>query len=192
MKFFHKKSVALLLTAVAVLASTLLSVNVKFGRLARDVTDVFYLPETDQAGNGVYRGTDSHLKNLCSYADGLITIANNYGLDTEDVDWDSESLKLSQSYSREDLSYVSYCYNELCQSLDALLDQLHRAELSERDASGVEQYESSISGAQAVIESAADAYNDSVRAFRRSYDQFPTSLLADLADVRMPEYFDYA
>ena len=189
MKFFRKRSTAVVLTAIAVLTSTLLSVNVKFGDLVRDVTDSFYTQTTDMEESGVYRSIGSHLNNLCSYADGLVTIADNYGLDIEDVDWDLDSLKYAQSYSDEDISYVYYCYSELCSSVDKLVDQLRRTELSERDSSGVEQYVSSISGARTAVETAAVAYNDSVRAFRREYDRFPTDLLADLAGVNMPEYF---
>ncbi len=191
MNFFRRRGVAVALSAVLVLASTLLSVNVKFGRLARDVTDSFYTQSTAVSDGGVYRSAGSHLNNLCAYADGLITIADNYGLDTEEVDWDSECLKLAQSYSDEEISYVYYCYSDLCSSLDKLIDQLHRVELSERDASGLAQYESSVNGARAAIETAGSAYNDSVRAFRRSYDRFPTDFLADLAGVEMPEYFAY-
>ncbi len=191
MKFFRRKGVALVLSAALVLASTLLSVDVKFGRMAQDVTDVFYNMSPTEADNGVYRSTASHLTNLCSYADGLVTIADNYGLDTEDVDWDSESLRLSQSYSKNELSYVYYCYSDLCSSLDKLIDQMHRAELSERDASGLEQYENSIAGAKAAIETAGNSYNQYVQTFLRQYDHFPTDFLAELAGVDMPEYFAY-
>lgn len=191
MKFFRRRSVALIIAAVAVIASTLLSVNVKFGRAAQDVTDGFYTVSPVVSEPSVYRSTGSHLSNLCAYADGLVTIADNYNLDTEDLSWDSESLKLAQSYSSEDISYIYYCYTDLCASLNKLIDQLHRVELSERDASGLEQYESSVAGAKAAIEAAGSVYNDSVRAFLRVYDKFPTNLLAEMAGVDMPAYFAY-
>ena len=67
-------------------------------------------------------------------------------------------------------------------------DQLARADLDARDASGVEQYISSITGAQSAIKSAG--YNESVREFMRSYDRFPTNILGTLAGVEMPECFE--
>ena len=187
MNFFRKRSTALILSAVLIIASTLISVNVKFGAKTREVTDGFY---TGQYGN--YHDTaspSSHLKNICAYADGLITIADNYGLDTEEIGWDSDGLKWAISDSNWNIGSIHYRYSELVANTDRLIDQLYRLELSERDLSGVTQYEMSITGAMGALKESQ--YNTAVRAFLVEYDRFPTNFLAEMADVEMPEYFDY-
>lgn len=187
MNFFRKKSTALVVAAALIVASTLISVNVKFGAKTREVTDGFY---TGQYGK--YHDTaspSSHLKNLCAYADGLITIADNYGLDTEEIGWDSNALKLAMTYSKDDIGYIYYCYSDLVADTDRLIDQLYRVELNERDLKGVTQYEQSIAGAVGALKDSN--YNTVVRAFLVEYDHFPTKFLAVAAEIEMPEYFDY-
>lgn len=187
MSFFSKRSTALLLAAVMVIASTLLSVKVKFGEQVRQLNYGFY--------DGVYtegyrqKGIGDHLKNICAYADGLVTIANNYELDTEDVRRASEDLKLGLTYSPEAVSYLYYCYDELTKAVDVMERRMEQEELSERDQSGLEQYMSSINGAKSAIESSG--YNKTVRDFLKRYDHFPTDALARLSGVEMPQYFTY-
>lgn len=188
MSFFSKRSTALVLTVVMVLASTLLSVNVKLGDKARDVTDEFYAV-SDRGNNGNYRSLGSHLQNVCAYADGLVTIANNYGIDVEKVSDCSRYLKNAMTYSREEISYIFYCYSDLLKETDWLVDQLYRMELSERDADGLSQYETNLDGAKSAINTAADSYNGTVREFLRRYDRFPGNFLGKLAGVDMPDYF---
>ena len=89
--------------------------------------------------------------------------------------------------SWSDISYIHSEYNRLISSLNDLIDRLERAELSERDASGVEQYKSSVTGVQSAIGEAG--YNEAVREFLRRYNHFPTNYLALLADVDLPEVF---
>lgn len=188
MNFFRKKSTAVIIAALVVLSSTLISVNVKLGAKAKQVIDGFYTGVWDSASDAA--SASSHLKNICAAADGLVTIADNYGLDTEDVDWDSDSLKLSISYSDDDMDYIYYCYDDLCASVDKLTDQMHRAELNQRDALGLQQYENTIQGAKSAL--AQSHYNDVVREFYTEYGGFATSeFLTDLADVALPRYFDY-
>ena len=185
MSFFKRRTVALLLTLIVVVASTLLSTNIKLGRKAQDVTDGFF--------NGVVyngfqqKGIAAHLKNILAYADGMVTIARNYSLDTADAENASDSLKRALSYADGNISYIHYAYEELLSAVTILEDQLNRAELSERDAEGLRQYSDSLTGARSAIDNAG--YNESVREFLREYSQFPTKLLADLAGVKMPQYF---
>lgn len=185
MSFFKRRWVAVVIAACTVWASMLLSTDIKFGAKCSEVTDGFY--------NGVYYNgythpsIASHLRNITGYADGIATIAKRYDIDTEELLDSSSDLKLMLSYSRGDESYIHYCYDELLGTLRAVEGELEDAQLSDRDKSGLEQYMSSISGAQKSIEEAG--YNDSVSRFLRDYDHFPTNLLADMAGVEMPEYF---
>lgn len=79
-------------------------------------------------------------------------------------------------------------YRDLLDCIEALKLELASVQLSERDASGTEQYFSTVSSASEVIGSAG--YNDSVQQFKRScLDRFPGSILAKLAGVDAPELF---
>ena len=186
MSFFKKRPVALLLTILIVIVATLLSVHVKFGAKCQAVSDTFY--DGVEANGYTQKSIASHLKNINAYADGLITIARNYDIDTEDCESSSEYLKMALNYSRDQAPYIHYEYESLLKEVNTLVDQLERASLSDRDADGVSQYLSSINGAKTAIESAG--YNEHVREFIRKYDHFPTNVLAALAGVEMPLYFE--
>lgn len=185
MKVFKNPVFAVLLCIVLVIASTLLSVHIRFGAKADSVKDGFFIGVEN---NGyAQKSVCSHLQNISSYAAGLATIAKNYDIDTEDLEEANDYLLLSLNYSLDYASYIYYNYTELMKTVNIMVDQLQRTELTERDASGVEQYVNSITGAQTAIENAG--YNESVREFLRKYDRFPTNALAALSGVEMPEYF---
>ena len=133
------------------------------------------------------KSIDSHLRNISAYADGLVTIARNYDIDTSETENASDWLKSTLDYSHSNVSNLYSEYQALIKAVNTMVDQLGRADLSERDASGVEQYVSSITGAQSAIESAG--YNESVREFLRIYNRFPANILGRLAGVTPPEYF---
>ena len=185
MKLLKNPVFAVCLAIVVVISSTLINTNVKFGRKCSAVSDLFYEGVTTKGYT--LASVASHLENICGYADGLVTIARNYGIDTDEVERDNELLKSSLKYSGRNMYYIRTSYGMLCTSLTALVDSLERAELSERDASGVAQYKSSITGAQSAI--GESGYNEAVREFLRKYDHFPTNVLAELANVDMPETF---
>lgn len=185
MKLFKKPAFALFLTVIVVIASTLINTNIKFGRKCSEVSDLFY--EGVTANGYTQTPIAAHLENIIGYADGLCTIARNYSMETGEVEDCNDYLKWSLQYSDTDASYIHSNYTELCSALNTLIDQLERAELSERDASGVDQYKTSISGAQSAI--GESGYNDAVRSFLRRYDHFPTDMLAAMAGVEMPETF---
>jgi len=185
MKLLKKRAFALFLTAVLVIASTLVSTNLKLGKKCSAVTDGFYDGVTV---NGVMQpAIAAQLRSICSSADSLAVLASSYGLDVQDVEDNSVWLKNSMRYSREDASYIYYEYEHLMKALSALQIQLDRAELSDRDAESVSQLTAAVAEAQRGIESSA--YNDSVREFLRKYDSTYTYALAAMAGVDMPEYF---
>ena len=86
------------------------------------------------------------------------------------------------------VSYLYGLYEDLLSALKPLEEQLSLTELSDRDADGFDQYSSTISGAQSVIENSG--YNESVRAFYRDVVHFPADFLADLVGVDLPELFE--
>ena len=185
MKIFRNPIFAVVLCAILILCSTLLSVHIHFGAKCDQVKDMLF---TGVESNGYARkGIATHLENTAASASGLATIARNYDIDTEDVEMAVDAVQMGLRYSMDYASYLHHEYTELGKAVNALADQLQRVELSERDADGVQQYLDTIAGAKKAIDEAG--YNDQVREFLRKYDRFPTKTLAALAGVSMPEYF---
>lgn len=185
MKIFKNRAVAVLLCVLIVIASTLLSTNVKLGREADGVSDGFYKGVTYDGYK--HPAISDQLNNICGAADGLASVVASYDVDVVALRQYSADLKdmLSQ---RTGTSAVYAKYRDLLDCIEALKLELASVQLSERDASGTEQYFSTVSSASEVIGSAG--YNDSVQQFKRSYlDRFPGSILAKLAGVDAPELF---
>ena len=178
MKIFKNRAVAVLLCVLIVIASTLLSTNVKLGREADGVSDGFYKGVTYDGYK--HPAISDQLNNICGAADGLASVvaSRQYSADLKDM--------LSQRTGTYTAVYAKY--RDLLDCIEALKLELASVQLSERDASGTEQYFSTVSSASEVIGSAG--YNDSVQQFKRSYlDRFPGSILAKLAGVDAPELF---
>ena len=184
MNFLKKPFVAVLLSALIICGSTLLSADIKLGRECQNITDGFY--EGVVYENYQHKSIASQIRNICGAADGMVTIANNYDIDTDAVRAATDEMKNALTYGS--VSYLHYLYEDLLQALKPLEDQLSRAELSDRDAEGFAQYSSTISGAQSVIENSG--YNESVRAFLRDEIHFPADFFAELAGVDLPELFE--
>ena len=183
MNFLKKPFVAVLLSALIICGSTLLSADIKLGRECQNITDGFY--EGVVYENYQHKSIASQIRNICGAADGMVTIANNYDIDTDAVRAATDEMKNALTYGS--VSYLHYLYEDLLQAVKPLEDQLSRAELSDRDAEGFAQYSSTISGAQSVIENSG--YNESVRAFLRDEIHFPADFFAELAGVELPELF---
>ena len=183
MNFLKKPFVAVLLSALIICGSTLLSADIKLGRECQNITDGFY--EGVVYENYQHKSIASQIRNICGAADGMVTIANNYDIDTDAVRAATDEMKNALTYGS--VSYLHYLYEDLLQALKPLEEQLSRAELSDRDAEGFAQYSSTISGAQSVIENSG--YNESVRAFLRDEIHFPADFFAELAGVELPELF---
>ncbi len=184
MNFLKKPFVAVLLSALIICGSTLLSADIKLGRECQNITDGFY--EGVVYENYQHKSIASQIRNICGAADGMVTIANSYDIDADAVRAATDEMKNALTYGS--VSYLHYLYEDLLQALKPLEDQLSRAELSDRDAEGFAQYSSTISGAQSVIENSG--YNESVRAFLRDEIHFPADFFAELAGVELPELFE--
>ena len=184
MNFLKKPFVAVLLSALIICGSTLLSADIKLGRECQNITDGFY--EGVVYENYQHKSIASQIRNICGAADGMVTIANNYDIYADAVRAATDEMKNALTYGS--VSYLHYLYEDLLQALKPLEDQLSRAELSDRDAEGFAQYSSTISGAQSVIENSG--YNESVRAFLRDEIHFPADFFAELAGVELPELFE--
>ena len=176
MKFFKKRSVIVILCWALIIVSTLLNVRIRFGGKCREVTDQFY-SEAEIA---------RQLEQICFDAMTLSSVAEEYGVDASALRTEADSMlnALGQSYGA---SYVHRIYEDLYSELTAVEQKLLGVALSESHAASVSACLERIHSAQYSISSSG--YNETVRSFRRRYDRFPTSILARLAGIKIPEVF---
>ena len=185
MNFFKKPAVALVLAAVLILASTALSVNLKFGEECDEVSDGFY--EGVFYDSVLHESISSQLDIIRESAENIAHIAEGYGADTVELFWATDAIRLAFLYSEHEASYIYYCYEELMDELRDICDDYGREELSEADYALVEGYLSDIQAAQELIKNSG--YNESVRRFNKERLNVFTEFLGDFAGVDFPELF---
>lgn len=185
MKLFKKPVFAALICFILVVASTLISVNIKFGSECRAITNLFY---DGMVYNGQQQyGIAKHLKDIYTACDSINAIAEYYNVSDDDFRYRSEDLRLSLTYSPDDASYIYHCYDELLQELRRLENDLSAVELKAEDDAEIRELIAIIDESKEMI--AQSGYNEAVRDFLRGVPEFPTEELADLADIELPEYF---
>lgn len=184
MKFLKNPVVAVLLSLATVISSTLISTNIKLGKRCDKVRDGFY--EGVVYDGYAHKSIASHIKNICGAASGLAAVANNYDIDTSSLSNAVDMMKSGLSNGSVSENYVLYYH--LLSAFDDVERQLSAAPLSERDASGAEQYALTVKGACKAIDESG--YNESVREFYRKQLCFPADVLGRLAGVDVPQLFD--
>ena len=177
MKLLKNPVIAVLLAVIIVLSSTFLSARIKLEKESDKITDGFY---QGVVYNGYKRKSiSSQLKNYSGAVSGLVSIANNYGIATEEASGLNGELLSSLSEAQSDISSIYRYYS----SLDTAVSALER-ELS--DAEGVKQYTGTIDGANSVI--AESGYNESVYKYisgRGALEKF----FITLTGTQLPEVF---
>lgn len=184
MKLLKNPVIAVLLAVIIVLSSTFLSARIKLEKASDKITDGFY---QGVVYNGYKRKSiSSQLKNYSGAVSGLVSIANNYGIATEEASALNGELLSSLSEAQSDISSIYRYYSSLDTAVSALERELSDAELNERDAEGVKQYTGTIDGANSVI--AESGYNESVYKYtsgRGALEKF----FATLTGTQLPEVF---
>ncbi len=175
---------AVLLSLATVISSTLISTNIKLGKRCDKVRDGFY--EGVVYDGYAHKSIASHIKNICGAASGLAAVANNYDIDTSSLSNAVDMMKSGLSNGSVSENYMLYYH--LLSAFDDVERQLSAASLSERDASGAEQYALTVKGACKAIDESG--YNESVREFYRKQLCFPADVLGRLAGVDVPQLFD--
>ncbi|MCR5088108.1 MAG: hypothetical protein K6C08_01180 [Oscillospiraceae bacterium] len=180
-KFFSQPKVALIITVVLCLASTLVSTHFRFGNKCGEVTGKFYA--------GSASSVASELKALCSEAERLVVLGAGYGVDgVEDSKAAVNDIRAQlQNGSSEGKIYDSY--ETLLRALFDLETALSRQQLSEEDAAILAEAQHNAAECKKELDELGALYNVDVRIFRNQY-RFPTPLLAVLSGVRMPQYFE--
>ncbi len=176
MKFFKNRGVALVLCVLIVLGATLLNTHVKFGGMCRQLTDAFYRDG----------GIAPELEIIHAESMTLAAIGQANGLDVSALRGATDDLQGMLSQRSVGAAELYRYYDALCRELNKVSQQLA--------AQGVkvqpEEYIvclGKITAAQEHIR--VSGYNALVRDFLQENDRFPTSVLAKLAGVAMPEEF---
>lgn len=184
MKTFTKRIVAVLVAALIVLGSTLLSVNLSLSKEFAKVTEGFY---SGVLCNGnKEQSLHSQLLIFGKEASNLAAVAERNGLDVSRFKDEAEYFSRDVVTMQDDISYIYYCYQRLLDELMTVGQSLTGLSLSAVDESSAVGSLQKIMDAQAIIDSSG--YNESVRQYIASL-QFPTEFFAELAGVSLPEYF---
>lgn len=186
METLKKRPIAILLALVIVVGSTLLSVGIKLGRECQKITDGFYSGVTYDGYE--HPSIQSQLKNISGAALGVATLSSNYsGVDASAVK--EAKGNLDSSLENGTVSEIYDRYTALLSSTETLISNMKSQALTDRDKTGVTQYEDIITSASSVIDKSG--YNDRVREFMRdTYGVFPASLFSEVTGVSAPQYFE--
>lgn len=182
-KLFTNRAFVIIVSAILIVASTVLSTRSKLGGKADDVTEIFY---ADPAGG---RSIASLLQELGSQAALLSAIAADYGVDAEDFSYEVDWLDMALRYNRGDESYICSEYNALMKSYQNVRRLLDSAALSDTDRAQADKAIALIDADSAEITSLASDYNAQVRSFNRRYGNPLATFMAEFAGVEMPEEF---
>jgi len=185
MKLFKNPVFAVLIAIIIIFSSTVVSVNLKLGNKCQEIIDGFYDGVTYNGKH--YDSIADQLSKIVVAVEDIISVSENYGVNTVSAEEAIENLKLSVRYSGEFASYIYYCYEETLDCSNALLSLLYSMEINERDIKKLDASISTISDAQSLIGSSK--YNETVREFLRDEIKFPADIMASIAGVTLPEYF---
>lgn len=179
MNFLKKPYVAVIIAVLAVIGSTLLSVDIRFGRSCREISDGFY----DGIGNK--KSIAYQLNNYCSAADGLVTVARSAGIDADNV---SElCYVLSEDIGSASVSVIYADYSALRSALTELMHTMDSSSTVDKSTEMYKTYTGDLMSIPGVIDDAG--YNESVRAFIRDKYHFPLNILAPIVGAELPEIF---
>jgi hypothetical protein len=185
MSFFRKRAVAVILAILVVLAGTYYSAYAKLGSKCSSVESGFY--------NGVtYSGylhpsINGQLENISDSVQGMITICENYGVDTQEISKRKAVLDSSLD-EKASISSLYSSYSSLSSSIDDLENEMTSIELSERYTQGWNGYVNDIASAQQTIKNSG--YNDSVDELLREIDSnIIASYIMLNTNIKAPEYF---
>lgn len=191
MNALKNRTVALLLAAVLVVGSTLLSASAKLKKDIQQVTNGFYTgtlydgektAEVPDASGSIYK----QLTVITGEVDKICAIISNSGADAEALKDASYYLKSNLSSMHEYIDSIYYSYSELCDALTAIKPKLGAMGLSESEYEEINTSLTLISAAQSVI--ADSGYNESVRRYRSSMGIL-AEFFADICGIYEPEFF---
>lgn len=185
MKALRNPLAALLLSVLVVLVSTTVSINVKLNNKCSKVIDGFYsgLVQDVALGGSIH----TKLNELCGLAGDIALVAENYGIDTRALLSATDTLSVELAYRNDDIDSIYDCYEDMYNSLFAIVMKLSETGLSQRHIEFMSAASERINDIKTSIEKSG--YNESVREFYKKFDRFPVNVFADFFDIDYPEYF---
>ncbi len=184
MKLLKKPVFAILLAAIIVFSSTFLTARSKLQKACAEITDGFY---QGVVYNGYKRKSISgQLKNYSGAVSGLISIADNYDIDTSEVSNLNDELLSTLSEANGDISSMYRYYSALDTAVSSLERELSDTELSKRDSDGVTQYIATVDGVNSVIDESG--YNESVYKYINGLGALEKAFIS-FTGVKLPEVF---
>ncbi len=181
-KFLSNPTVAMVLAVLVVVGTMLISTRVDFGKKCAQTSEKFYTRYDGEVPIA------DRLREFCAAAEKMVLLGQHYGLDDADDTYEKAEEVLSQlrrqSTEAEDLFED---YSELLSDTFELESALVRRDLSEEDLAAYSAAQHDAAEAKAAID--ASSYNPEVRSFLSRYRHFPTTVLAALTGVRMPQLF---
>lgn len=193
MEILKKRPVAIIITAVIIILSTIFSVHRTLGAECQRVRDSFF---TGVVSEGyAHKSISDQLKTRIDAANVVASIAANYS----QAENETKNLRdarnrlidtLNEAKSGEaSLKNVYNANKELQAAFEDLEKSLEGVKLSTREAENFENNRSKFYGAQAAIEKAG--YNEAVREFyRTTLNVFPTNFLWKISWVDPPELYE--
>lgn len=170
-KLKTESAATVVFVAVAVLF-TLIGVHLSLARLSNKIEATFY----DGVPNGEYTSVSlaDLLNNRVNYSTGLVTVAYNYGIDTENIL--TARNDLIDALEAEDIPAAFNANSRLEMAWNLVYSDLEGANISEKDATNAKAYAEDLTGSQRAISS--NGYNGVVDNFyNRTLTAFPVSIL---------------
>lgn len=185
MKLLKNPVIAVLLTVLIVLSSTIITTSVKLNNKCNAVIDEFYEGRLKQGI--IYTSIYADICSMYELGSEVALVADNYGVKTKDLVNSINELKNELSYRNTDISDIYADFNWFYSSLRAVEIELSNIGLSQRHI----EYMSAVSQQIAQLKYSIDnsSYNESVRTFYKKFDRFPVNIFAELFDIDYPEYF---
>ena len=185
MKLLKNPVIAVLLTVLIVLSSTIITTSVKLNNKCNAVIDEFYEGRLKQGI--IYTSIYADICSMYELGSEVALVADNYGVNTKDLVNSINELKNELSYRNTDISDIYADYSWFYGSLRAVEIELSSIGLSQRHM----EYMTTVSQQIAQLKYSIDnsSYNESVRTFYKKFDRFPVNIFAELFDIDYPEYF---
>ena len=181
-KFLSNPTVAMILAVLVVIGTMLISTKVDFGKKCAQTSGKFYARADAESPIA------DRLRDFCTAAEKMVLLGQRYGIDDTDDAYEKAEKVLSQLRQQStEAEELFEDYSELLSDTFALESSLVRRELSEEDKVAYSSAQHDAAEAKAAID--ASSYNTEVRSFLSQYRHFPTTVLAALTGVRMPQLF---
>lgn len=181
-KFLSNPTVAMILAVLVVIGTMLISTKVDFGKKCAQTSEKFYTHADAEAPIA------DRLRDFCTAAEKMVPLGQHYGIDdAEDAREKAEEVLNQLRQQSTEAEELFEDYSELLSDTFALESALERRDLSEEDRAAYTSAKHDAAEAKAAID--ASSYNDEVRGFLSRYRHFPTTVLAALTGVRMPQLF---